>query len=736
MYMLVEDKILPIEINNLYKDLVEGSYQKLNEKEKEVIKDSLIIAYNAHDGQLRKSGEPYIYHPLGVAKIVGHNIGLDCDSIAAAILHDVVEDTKLTIKDINKGVGKNIGRIVDGLTKISILSKKKNHSVQAENYRRMLLTLHNDIRVILIKIADRLHNMRTIQYLSDIKKEKIASESLYIYAPLAHRVGLFNIKDELEDLSLESINPKIYKSIKDKFDKSQENQEKYIESFKKLIIKNLDSQKIKYSIKGRNKSIYSINNKMQKKNISFNEVYDRFAIRIIYKSSKKDEKFIAWKIYSIISDHFTPNPARFKDWITYPKVNGYEALHLTVVGPENRWVEIQIRSERMDEIAEKGYAAHYNYKHGETKQKEVDIWLNKLQDVLIDDTQHAIDFVEDFKLNFYSEEIYVFTPKGDLKSIKSGSTALDFAFHVHTDIGIKTRGARVNGKLVPLSHILKSGDQVDIMTSENVKPTVNWLDFVVTSKAKSKIKSSLNIEKKRIAIEGKQVLKRKLKQFKIKLDDKISGYMMKFFKINASNDLFYDVGTGKIDNKQIKRFVSDYNSSFIGFIRRRIGSNNKKVDKINEIEHSIKFDKLIFGKDQELLKYSMANCCEPIPGDPVFGFVSVNDGIKVHKKDCPNSISLRSNYAYRIISAKWIDSQSHEFNTKISLTGIDDIGIISQIAATVSDSMNVNMNKLSFESNDGVFTGTISLEVKNKVILNKLLKSLKKIDGIDNVSRN
>jgi len=734
--MLVEDKILPREINNLYIDLVEGSYQKLNENEKEIIKDSLIIAYNAHDGQLRKSGEPYIYHPLGVAKIVSHNIGLDCDSISAALLHDVVEDTKLTAKDIKKAVGKNIAKIVDGLTKISTLSKSKDHSVQAENYRRMLLTLHNDIRVILIKIADRLHNMRTIEYLNDIKKEKIASESLYIYAPLAHRVGLFNLKNELEDLSLKTINPKIYKSIKGKFDKSKQSQEKYIESFKNLIIQNLDNQKIKYSIKGRNKSIYSINNKMQKKNISFNEVYDRFAIRIIYKSSKKDEKFIAWKIYSIISDNFTPNPARFKDWITYPKVNGYEALHLTVIGPENRWVEIQIRSERMDEIAEKGYAAHYNYKHGETKQKEVDVWLNKLQDVLIDDSQHAIDFVEDFKLNFYSEEIYVFTPKGDLKSIKSGSTALDFAFHVHTDIGTKTRGARVNGKLVPLSHILKSGDQVDIMTSENVKPTVNWLDFVVTSKAKSKIKSSLNIEKKRIAIEGKQILKRKLKQFKIKLDDKVSGHIMKFFKINASNDLFYNVGIGKIDNKQIKRFVSDYNSSFIGFIRRRIGSNNKKVDKINEIEHSIKFDKLIFGKDQESLKYSMANCCEPIPGDPVFGFVSVNDGIKVHKKDCPNSISLRSNYAYRVISAKWIDSQSHEFNTKISLTGIDDIGIISQIAATISGLMNVNMNKLSFESNDGFFTGTISLEVKNKVILNKLLKSLKKIDGIDKVSRN
>ena len=734
--MLVEDKILPKEINNLYEDLVKGSYQILNKEEKKIIKDSLIIAYNAHEGQLRKSGEPYIYHPLGVAKIVAHNIGLDSDSIAAALLHDVVEDTKLTIKDINKAVGKNIGKIVDGLTKISILRKNKDYSVQAENYRRMLLTLHNDIRVILIKIADRLHNMRTIEYLDEIKKEKIASESLYIYAPLAHRVGLFNLKNELEDLSLKTIEPKTYKTIKSKFDKSQDNQEKYIESFKKLIIESLDNQKIKYSIKGRNKSIFSINNKMQTKNISFNEVYDRFAIRIIYTSSKIDEKFIAWKIYSIISDHFIPNPARFKDWITYPKVNGYEALHLTVVGPENRWVEIQIRSERMDEIAEKGYAAHYNYKHGETKQKEVDIWLNKLQDVLIDDSQHAIDFVEDFKLNFYSEEIYVFTPKGDLKSIKSGSTALDFAFNIHTDIGTKTRGARVNGKLVPLSHVLKSGDQVDIMTSKNVKPSVNWLDFVITSKAKSKIKSSLNIEKKRISIEGQQILKRKLKNFKIKLDDKISSQMMKFFDINASNDLFFSVGNGAIDNKKIKQFVNDYNRSFIGFIKRRIGSNKKKVDKINDSAHSIKFDKLIFGKDQESLKYSMANCCNPIPGDSVFGFVSVNDGIKVHKKDCSNSISLRSNYAYRVISAKWIDSQSHEFNTKINLTGIDDLGIISQITSTISDSMNVNMNKISFESNDGLFTGTISLEVKNKIILNQLLKSLKKIKGIEKVARN
>ena len=734
--MLVEDKILPKEINNLYEDLVKGSYQILNEEEKKIIKDSLIIAYNAHEGQLRKSGELYIYHPIGVAKIVAHNIGLDCDSIAAALLHDVVEDTKLTIKDINKAVGKNIGKIVDGLTKISILRKNKDYSVQAENYRRMLLTLHNDIRVILIKIADRLHNMRTVEYLDEIKKEKIASESLYIYAPLAHRVGLFNLKNELEDLSLKTIEPKTYKTIKNKFDKSQENQEKYIESFKKLIIENLDNQKIKYSIKGRNKSIFSINNKMQTKNISFNEVYDRFAIRIIYTSSKKDEKFIAWKIYSIISDHFIPNPARFKDWITYPKVNGYEALHLTVVGPENRWVEIQIRSERMDEIAEKGYAAHYNYKHGETKQREVDIWLNKLQDVLIDDSQHAIDFVEDFKLNFYSEEIYVFTPKGDLKSIKSGSTALDFAFNVHTDIGAKTRGARVNGKLVPLSHVLESGDQVEIMTSKNIKPSVNWLDFVVTSKAKSKIKSLLNIEKKRISIEGKQILRRKLKHFKIKLDDKISGSMMKFFKINASNDLFFSVGNGTIDNKKIKQFVTDYNRSFIGFIKRRIGSNKKKVDKINKSDHSIKFDKLIFGKDQESLKYSMANCCDPIPGDSVFGFVSVNDGIKVHKKDCPNSISLRSNYANRVISAKWIDSQSHEFNTKINLTGIDDLGIMSQITSIISDSMSVNMNKISFESTDGLFTGTISLEVSNTVILNKLLKSLKKIKGIEKVTRN
>ena len=732
--MLVENKILPKKIYDLYEDLIDSSYQKISSKGQKIIYQALIIAYNGHDGQIRKSGEPYIHHPIEVAKIVAKDIGLDYVSIASAILHDVVEDTSITLDDLNESVGIEISRIVDGLTKISTLKKNEDYSVQAENYRKMLLTLHNDIRVILIKTADRLHNMRTIDFLSKAKQDQMASESLYIYAPLAHRVGLYNIKNELEDLSLRILETQKYNLVKNKIDKEFVNQEKYVDSFKKLISTNLDDQKIKYSIIGRNKSIYSIHNKIQNKNISFNEVYDRFAIRIIYKSTPKNEKFIAWKIYSIITDHFTSNPTRLRDWITLPKTNGYEALHLTVVGPKNKWIEIQIRSERMNEIAEKGYAAHFGYKHKESNKSEVDLWLNRLQEVLNHDNEHAVDFVEDFKLNFYSKEIYVFTPNGDLKSLKSGSSALDFAFHVHTDIGIKTRGSRVNGKLVPLSHTLKSGDQVEIITSENVKPNVNWLNFVETSKAKSKIKSSLNDEKKRISLDGKEILERKLRQLKIKLDDKVSGQMMKFFRINASNDLFYKIGNGSIDNKQIKSFATDYNS-YLGFFKRKIGSNNTKIDKISDSANLIKFDKLVFGKEKEMLKYSIANCCNPIPGDVVFGFVSVKEGIKVHKKDCPNSIVLRSNYAYRIIAANWIDSENHEFNAQIQISGIDDIGLINNITSLISNSMNVNMNRISFETNDGTFSGFISVEVKNRVILRKLLKKLSSIYGIEKVSR-
>ena len=732
--MLVENKILPKKISDLYDDLIDNSYQKISSKGQKIIYQSLVIAYNGHDGQMRKSGEPYIYHPIEVAKIVAEDIGLDYVSIASAILHDVVEDTSITLDDLNQSVGLEISRIVDGLTKISTLKKNEDYSVQAENYRKMLLTLHNDIRVILIKTADRLHNMRTIDFLSKAKQDQMASESLYIYAPLAHRVGLYNIKNELEDLSLRILETQKYNLIKNKIDKEFVNQERYVDSFKKLINNNLDDQKIKYSIIGRNKSIYSIHNKIQSKNISFDEVYDRFAIRIIYKTTPKNEKFIAWKIYSIITDHFTSNPTRLRDWITLPKTNGYEALHLTVVGPKNKWVEIQIRSERMNEIAEKGYAAHFGYKHKELKKNEVDLWLNRLQEVLNHDNEHAVDFVEDFKLNFYSKEIYVFTPNGDLKSLKSGSSALDFAFEVHTDIGIKTRGSRVNGKLVPLSHTLKSGDQVEIITSDNVKPNVNWLNFVETSKAKSKIKSSLNDEKKRISLDGKEILERKLRQLKIKLDDKVSGQMMKFFQINASNDLFYKIGNGSIDNKQIKSFANDYNS-YLGYFKRKIGSNTTKIDKISDSANLIKFDKLVFGKEKEMLKYSIANCCNPIPGDIVFGFVSVKEGIKVHKKDCPNSISLRSNYAYRIITANWIDSENHEFNAQIQISGIDDIGLINTITSLISNSMNVNMNRISFETNDGTFSGFISVEVKNRVILKILLKKLSSIDGIEKVSR-
>ena len=732
--MLVENQILPKEISILYDDLIDSSYQKISSKEKKIIYQSLVIAYNSHDGQKRKSGEPYVHHPIEVAKIVAKDIGLDYISIASALLHDVVEDTDITLNDLNQSVGEEISKIVDGLTKISTLKKNEDYSVQAENYRKMLLTLHNDIRVILIKIADRLHNMRTIEFLSKAKQDQMASESIYIYAPLAHRVGLYNIKNELEDISLKILDKQKYNQIKNKIDKEFVDQEKYVESFQNFISKNLDDQKIKYSILGRNKSIYSIHNKIQNKNISFDEVYDRFAIRIIYKSLPKNEKFVAWKIYSIITDHFTPNPTRLRDWITLPKTNGYEALHLTVVGPKNKWIEIQIRSERMNEIAEKGYAAHFGYKHKESKKSEVDLWLNKLQDVLNHDNEHAIDFVEDFKLSFYSKEIYVFTPNGDLKSLKSGSTALDFAFHVHTDIGIKTRGAKVNGKIVPLNYALNSGDQVDVITSESSSPNANWLDYVITSKARSSIRTSLRADEKAIATEGKELLRRKLRQMKFKFSDRIINAMVSYFKLKTSLDLYYRIGIGTIDNKMLKKFAAEENNRFYQLFRRR-PSDRPKKESLDSSEISSFYDMLVFGKDQETLNYTLSPCCNPIAGDDVFGFVSINEGIKVHKNECPNAISLRSNYGYRILSAKWIDSSKGFFTGNIRLSGIDRIGLVNEVTNLISNAHNVDITQIKFDTEKGTFSGEIRLHVRHASTLHMLINKLEKVTGIDKVVR-
>ena len=733
--MIVSEKIENKEIVKQYKELLQISYQTLSNKDKILIRSAFDTAVNAHRNQRRKSGEPYVFHPISVAKIVAHEIGLDATSIAAALLHDVVEDTEYSFKDIEKLFGSDVMRIVEGLTKISKLSKESNVSLQAENFRKLLITLNDDIRVIIIKIADRLHNMQTLDAMPEYKQIRIASETLYIYAPLSHRIGLYNIKTELEDLSFKYTEADRYETIKNKIEESKEEQDQYINSFSEIIQFALAKEKLKYQIKGRSKSIFSINRKMTIQNIPFENVFDKFAIRIIYKSTHRNEKFLAWKIYSIITDHFTPNPTRLRDWITAPKSNGYEALHITVMGPNNKWVEVQIRSERMNEIAEKGYAAHHKYKQGQQKDIGIESWLDKLQEVLENQNENPVDFVENFKLNLYAKEIFVFTPTGDIKSLPKGATALDFAFSIHTEIGMKTRGARVNGKLVPLSRMLKSGESIEIITSENIKPTANWLDFVKTSRAKSKIKSSLNDEKKRIADDGRETLRRKLKQLKITLKHKIVRQMLRYFNLNNSLDLYYRVGLGTIDNKQLKDFSTKYNSSFLNFFKKRIRKQTIPHKKEGKDQITQRFDTLVFGKEMETLKHSLSNCCNPIAGDQVFGYISVNEGIKVHKKDCPNSLSLQSNFAYRIIKAKWVDSSSDEFTAILKLSGIDNMGIVSEVTKSITGDMSININKLSFDSEDGIFTGLISVNVKNKTILNRLINRILKVKGVDKVLR-
>ncbi|MCA0132113.1 RelA/SpoT family protein [Winogradskyella alexanderae] len=722
-------------IAKAYKELLKVSYQTLSKEDKKLIRHAFEVAVDAHKNQRRKSGEAYIFHPIAVARIVAQEIGLDATAIASALLHDVVEDNpNYTIADIERLFGENVARIVDGLTKISSLKKDLDVSLQAENFRKMLLTLHEDIRVIIIKIADRLHNMQTMEAMRSDKQVKIASETLYIYAPLAHRIGLYNIKTELEDLGLKYTEPEVYNDIAEKMQDSKEEQDAYIKSFSKVIENSLNKEGLKYEIKGRPKSIFSIRRKMLKQGVSFEEVYDKFAVRIIYKSDFENEKFLAWKIYSIVTDHFTPNPTRLRDWISSPKSTGYEALHITVVGPKSRFVEVQIRSERMNEIAEKGYAAHYKYKNQNDKEDNLDLWINKLQEALESNETDAVDFVEQFKLNLYSKEIFVFSPKGDLKSLPKGATPLDFAFSIHTEVGMKTRGAKVNGKLVPLSHELQSGDRVEILTSDNAKPNSNWLDYATTARARSKIKSALKEDVKLIAEEGKEILRRKLKQLKITLNESSVNELVNYFKLSTSLDLFYRVGIGTIDNSKLKAFASSRSNAFVSYFKNKIRRPDVPKD-IDKDEITSKYDMLVFGQGEEKLNYKLANCCNPIPGDKVFGFLTINDGIKVHKKNCPNAVSLQSNYAYRIIAAKWIDSTQQVYTSQITLSGLDNLGLVNDITKLISQNMHVNMKSISFTTDSGVFTGKITLEVKNQAMLKKLIERLKKINGIDKVSR-
>jgi len=723
------------EILARYKDLISNTYRTLDEENNKVIRKAFDIALDAHKDQRRKSGEPYIYHPIAVAKIVAEEIGLGTTSIACALLHDVIEDSEYTYEDLYKLFGEKIANIVNGLTKISVMNHQ-NISIQSENYRKLLLTLSEDFRVILIKIADRLHNMRTLDSMTPEKQKKIASETVYIYAPLAHRLGLYNIKSELEDLSLKFNNPDVYNEISEKLELAKEQRERYVEEFKKEVSERLKEEGLNFSIKGRAKAISSIYRKMLKRGVSFEEVYDNYAIRIIYKSDAKNEKFLAWKIYSIVTDVYHSNPSRMRDWITQPRSTGYESLHLTVLGPDKKWIEVQIRSERMDDIAEKGVAAHYKYKEGfrqSNDDKNFESWVREIREVL----EHQQDFstnelLDNIKLNLYSKEVFVFTPKGEIKILPVNSTALDFAFSVHSDLGMKCLGAKVNGKLVPISYNLQNGDQIDILSSKNQRPKADWLDFVVTSKAKSKIKGYLNSEKSNLVQEGKEIMQRKFRHAKLNYNDDEINKMQKFFNFKTSQELFLKFQNGSIDAGDIRRYVES--KSVLNNFLSRFKKNPNKNNEFEETPET-NLDMIVFGKDEEKLNYTFAKCCTVIPGDKIFGFITISDGIKVHNDNCPNAINLRAQYDYRVMPAKWVNAESFKNRVKIQIEGLDRLGMINDITQVISTSMHMDMKSMSIASNNGIFTGTINLEVNNKNQLEETFKKLNTISGVSKVTR-
>ena len=716
------------EIINRYRALLRACNDKTDKKDKKEIRKAFNLAVKAHENIRRKSGEPYILHPIAVAHICAKEIGLGTTSIICALLHDVVEDTNYTIEDINKLFGNKIASIIDGLTKISDVFDQKV-SLQAENFRKMLLTLSDDVRVILIKLADRLHNMRTLDAMSKQQKLKIASETLYLYAPLAHRLGLYPIKTELEDLGLKFTKPEIYKAISLKLNETKISRNRYIKKFSIPIKNVLKNEGLLTTIKGRPKSIYSIRQKILHKKVNFDNIFDKFAIRIIVDSDIQNEKSDCWKIYSIVTDFYRPNPDRLRDWISTPKVNGYESLHTTVMGDEGKWVEVQIRSKRMDEIAEKGYAAHWHYKNEGIKTSGLDIWISKISALLENPESNAIEFIDDFKLNLFSGEIYVFTPKGDLKTLPKGSTALDFAFEIHTQIGMTCLGVKVNGKLVPLSHILSSGDQVEIITSKKQSPRKDWLRFVATSQARSKIKSALKKEEKIIAELGKELAERKLRHLRIKLNRSTEDELIKHFKSSSSQELYFKFGNGQISNPEIKEFVNLKNAGWYQNIKNRIY-------KTRFVSKEIKENKIIvFNDNDEVLDYKIAGCCNAIPGDNIFGFLSIIDGLKVHREDCPNAIELRANYAYRIMKAKWTLKENIDFTANLKINGIDSVGLVNKVTQIISKQLNVDIKSININTNDGVFEGDITLKVHNDTFLNEITKKLEKIEGIVNISR-
>jgi guanosine-3',5'-bis(diphosphate) 3'-pyrophosphohydrolase len=721
------------EIINRYRRLLRQAKPILKEGDAKLIKRAFTIAMEAHKNMRRKSGEPFIFHPLSVAEICVEEIGLGTTSIVAALLHDVVEDTDIQLADIERTFGKKITSIVDGLTKIRGVFEYGT-SAQAENFRKMLFTLSEDVRVILIKLADRLHNMRTLDSMPRNKQLRVSSETIYLYAPLAHRLGLNAIKTELEDLYLRFTDYPTYRDIANKIDETKASRNRFIKQFVQPIKDELDLLKVQYEIKSRPKSIFSIFNKMRKQNIPFEEVYDLFAIRIILDTPIEQEKTFCWQIYSIVTDYYTPNPDRLRDWISTPKGNGYESLHTTVMAKNGQWVEVQIRTKRMDEIAEKGYAAHWKYKDNAAKyESNLEKWLVRVRETLEKQDLSALEFVDDFRGNLFNEEVFVFTPKGELKTIPKGATALDFAFEIHTDIGAKCIGAKVNQKLVPINHVLKNGDQIEILTSSKQKPNEDWLRFVISPKAKSKIKDLLKEDRRKIAEEGKEVLLRKMRQMKIDVNGQVYEQLRDFFNVSSQLELLFKVGKGIITVADLKKF-QDYKPSSV---KKPV---LVEAPDIKAIEHEIKTkggaeDTLLIGEDMDVVEYKLAKCCTPIPGDEVFGFVTVSEGIKIHRTNCPNAPELLANHGNRVIKAKWTSQHEVAFLTGLRIIGTDRVGLINDVSKVISEELKVNMSSLSFKTDHGIFNGEIMLYVNDTRHLEVLIGKLEKVEGVVQVNR-
>lgn len=718
------------EILRKYRAILRALKPKLKPGDKELVRRAFEMAVEAHKTMRRKSGEPYILHPIAVAMICVEEIGLGVRSTICALMHDTVEDTDITLDVVQREFGPEIAKIVDGLTKISNVLDA-NSSQQAENFKKILLTLTDDPRVILIKLADRLHNMRTMDSMKREKQLKISSETIYVYAPLAHRMGLYNIKTEMEDLSMKYMEPDNYRYIAQKLDNTKRERTRYINDFIRPLKEKLQNGGFNYEIYGRPKSIHSIWNKIKTKGVSFEEVYDLFAIRIILDSSPRQEKEDCWKVYSLVTDEYNPAPERLRDWLSNPKSNGYEALHTTVMGPQGKWVEVQIRTKRMNDIAEKGLAAHWKYKEGTSEENRFDLWFDQIREMLASQDTNSIDFLQDFKLSFLAEEIYVYTPKGDIKMLPMGSSALDFAFAIHTAVGEKCIGAKVNHKLVPIGHQLRSGDQIEIITSTKQKPKIEWLKFVVTSKAKNKIKDSLKEEKRKIAEEGKNILNRKLDGLGVPMSQGNLEEIALFYKSNSTLDLLYEIAIKKIDLKELKEFQVLGDKITPPKIVKPI------VEEKPETKHVSKKDTelIIFGESSDKIMYTLANCCKPIPGDDVFGFITQGEGLKIHRTNCPNASRLLANYGHRVVKTKWVKNKEISFLTGIKIIGMDDVGVINKITNLISGTLKININALTIEAREGLFEGNVKVYVHDKDELELLVDNLKSLPGIESVER-